>query len=388
MSTRPLRTFLQQRAFWVALARLGIVVFCVITGSGCTKPPSPDSRDGMARTAPPRDRPVDVTLPNPSFDPAKDMSDWELADGVTLNADRGAREKGALRFSLSPQRSSVSARLKKPLAIPGWHWHRLTFSYRLTPGASATVSWLETDQDGIVHPRHCRNYPAVALAPAAEFTTVSLDFISWPNATQFALVFNAALANGFEGDAEVLLDDLRLQTMRPAPTQRPRRLERAVPNHSFESQNIFGYQNPFEGASLSIVEGTDVAAIAGQAFHGRRYLRHHPGPSGKGVCHYYLPVREDVALEPGRLYRISLQARGNGAVSLGINAVTAWAGQGANLFDVPHYDRARVFPLTTNDWREVRASYIIDRQPIREFRVVMFLDGMVEADDVQIDQMR
>ena len=304
-----------------------------------------------------------VEVPSASFPPGVDLAAWTLAPGVALDATAGAQAPGCLHFALAPKLNSASATVKLPQPLPSWTWHRLSFAYRLAPGTVAAVSWTETDAQGVVHRRSAAG--RLRLAPAADWTSVSCDFLSWPDAQATSFTFEARLLNDQIPAGGLFLDDLALEARAPAPVAPAREIARAVPNHGFESPNLPGYYNLMNGATATVAEG--------DAPEGRHYLQ------VRGTAHLYPPTRHDLVFECGHLYRLSLRARGAGTLALGLHI-------GYLIFDTP---TGSAQPVTLSpDWRPVQADFLLDATELRDIPLVMLIGGSVDVDDLQVVQLR
>ncbi len=306
-----------------------------------------------------------VSLPNGSFAPDADMAAWTLDNGVSLDAATGAQAPGSLRFALAPPLTATSATVRLGRGLEPWRWHRLSFAYRLSPGASASISWSESDAQGVVHTRSAAD--RLRLAPAAEFTAASFDFLSRPDCTDFALRFDARLIAETVAAGGLYLDDLVLEAQAPAPMAPEQVIPRAVPNHDFESPNTLGYYNLMDGATAVVTEGDTPS--------GRRYLQ------VRGSAHLYPPLRAGFVFEHGHLYRLSLLARGKGSVTPGLHL-------GSWLFDLDYRYLPQVFPLSEREWREIRADFIIDNGDLRTSALVLVAGGELDVDRLEITRLR
>ena len=304
-------------------------------------------------------------LANGSFDPGGDMAGWTLGKGVALDPAVGAQAAGSLRFSLSPPVTNSSATVKLEGGLQPWRWYRLSFSYRMAPGTSASASWGETDQQGIAHTRSSRG--RLSLAPTAEFTPASFSFISWPDSTVFLLTLEAHLISDKLTAGGLFLDDLLLQPVEAAAAAPQRVIARAAPNHGFESLNLPGYYNLMGGATATVAEGG--------AREGKRYLQ------VRGSAHLYPPLRHDLVFQQGHLYRISVWARGTGSVTPGLHL-------GYWLLDLDLPSTRQAFPLSPTEWREVRADLLIDTGDLRDAAVVLACGGEVDLDDLEVTRLR
>lgn len=342
---RIVDVFRRQRTCWErlrSLVTLGLLCACV--------------RAGEAQVVP---------LPNAAFTPGVDMTGWTLGNGVALDGATGAQAPGSLRFALAPPLTNTSATVKLNRGLEPWRWHRLSFAYRLSPGVSASVTWSETDAQGVIHTRSSAD--RLRLAPAAEFTTASFDFLSRPDCGDFAVSFEARLVSEQLTAGGLYLDDLSLQALAAAPTAPPQVIERAIPNHDFESPNAIGYYSLLNGATAVVTEG--------DAASGRRYLQ------VRGSAHLYPPLRQEFLFKHGRMYRLSLWARGKGAVTPGLH-VGSW------LFDLDYRYLPQVFPLSQTEWREIRADLIIDNGDLRPASLVLVVGGEVDVDKLEVRQLR
>ena len=297
---------------------------------------------------------------------------WVLEQDATLVKDP-ENPAGMLRLAVSPKIASAKAKLKAPLPLPGWHWCRLSFLYRMTPGVAPTVTWTQVDAQQIPHSRSSAG--RIRLPPCESFTPVQFDFISWPDAATVQLTVDVTGVSGFAGKAEFILKDLQLKVLSAVPELPPQRLERALLNHDFESPNVFGYHNPLgSGAELKVIDGTD-------AFSGNRFLRHQI-PGEKGGSHFFPPLRAGVLFAFGHLYRVSLQARGTGTLGFGLRAGDS------SYFDVPSTMMPQLFPLAPEKWRPVTADFIADQKTLTPYDLFMFIGGNVDLDDIQIERLK
>ena len=313
-----------------------------------------------------------VPLPNPWFDPSADLAGWDTSPRVSLDPSCGARGKGCLQFRLDAKRSYARASTKTPVALRPWHWYRLSFSYRLSPGLTTDVDWSETDGYGVVHTRSTSD--RLHLAPAFQFTRASFEFISRPDVTACSLGFHVRLVHRDAKPGAWRVDDLRLEAVRPATPGSPRRFPRAVVNHDFEWPLLVGYFQTYGSARVAVV--ADPHARSGQGC-----LRH-TSRSPKDGTHGYATMREDFVLAYGRMYRITAWARGPGRLDVAFATEHGW------LLD----RRRRPGPhkqQSPNDvWRAVRSEFTIDHREFRNVRTLLLTSGNVDVDCVRIERLR
>jgi hypothetical protein len=271
-------------------------------------------------------------------------------------------------MQLGPTQTTAVWSLPSPIRLEPWHWYRLSFDGRIEPGAKLTAYWSETDTDGHVHHRHRR----LDRGPTDGFEKLHMEFISRPAATAFTLTLRAEAVRDFQQPTAVEIRNLRLSPVRPADASPTRVLPHAIYNGDFETPAIAGFRNAFHDSTVEIV-------TAGDAPSGRRYLRHEPGPDGEGGSHWYCPVLDDVALEHGGMYRISLMVRG---------AETPWVliahGGNRRLNQTDPKGKG----IDPDAWRRVFRDVIVDGPTIRNWKLALFIGGRVDIDDIRLERVR
>ena len=311
-------------------------------------------------------------LPNASFDAAAGTAGWALGRGVSLDPSCGARAEGCLRLAVDPKHTGTHAATQTPIKLLGWHWYRLTFSYRLSPGVSAGVSWSETDARGIVHTRYSPD--RLRLAPTATFTPASFQFISRPDGTAFRLSFEARVVSKESKPGALLVDDVRLEALRPAAASPAQRIPRAMVNHDFESSTLFGYYKTYRTSRVAVVD--DPSAKSGV-----RCLRH-TAQSPRDGTHGYALVRERFVLAYGAMYRVTAWARGAGGLDVALVCGGGW------LRDQRVDPNRRGKRHAPDRWRRVQADFIIDHREFRDVRVLLLPSGNVDVDLVEVQRLR
>ena len=311
-------------------------------------------------------------LPNASFDAAAGPAGWTLGRGASLDRSCGAEANGCLKLAVGPAHTGTQAATQTPTKLLGWHWHRLSFSYRLSPGVSAGVSWSETDARGIVHTR--RSGDRLRLAPADVFTPASLQFISRPDGTAFRLGLEARVVCKESRPGSLRVDDVRLEALRPAAACPAQPIPRAMVNHDFESPTLFGYYKTYRTARVGVVDDPTAKS-------GGRCLRH-TAKSPRDGTHGYALVRKSFVLAYGGMYRITAWARGTGRLGVAFVCGGGW------FRDWRVDPNRRAKRHAPDRWRCVQADFIIDRREFRGVRVLLLPSGNVDVDLVEIQRLR